>query len=291
MSGVNKKANPNKELNTVSKSENIWTKSENVRQQYSDDKNLSIRLRLHAKHSVNKQGFIPWLFEQYRFTGNDSVLELGCGSGGQWEGRFEQLPCGCSLVLSDFSEGMVDVVKGKFSSHQSKHQSKIPIEFQKIDIQDIPFEDESFNIVIANYMLYHVPDLDKALSEVWRVLKPGGYFYSSTSGNGGMQLYLHDVMKKFDPETEAFMQELSFNLQNGGELLRQYFSSVERFDYKDSLAITETQDLIDWIKSTTYISNCSEENINELYEYFEALRIKDGTINIPKEAGLFISVK
>jgi len=62
------------------------------------------------------------------FAKNFSILELGCGNGGQWEGRIESLPIGCSLILSDFSDGMVSTAKNKYSSFQN-------VSFQKIDIQ------------------------------------------------------------------------------------------------------------------------------------------------------------
>jgi len=262
----------------------IMDQTENVKKQYSDDKNLSVRIKLHAKHSTNKQGFFAWVFEKYRFSENSSILELGCGNGKQWDGRIGKLPYGCKLTLSDFSDGMLTVVKEKFSLFDN-------IDFQKIDIQNIPFTDDSFDVVIANHMLYHIPDLNKALSEVRRVLKSGGRFYSATNGNGGIRPFLHNAMKKFNPETKAFTQEWTFSLQNGGEILRRYFSSVERLDYEDSFAITETQDLMDWIKSCISIGNYSGSDLNKLYEYFEAIRIRDGAINIPKESGLFVSVK
>ena len=56
--------------------------TEKVRQQYSDDKNLAIRINLHTKYSTNKQGFVPWLFEKYQFPNNSYILELGCSNGG-----------------------------------------------------------------------------------------------------------------------------------------------------------------------------------------------------------------
>jgi hypothetical protein len=106
-----------------------------------------------------------------------------------------------------------------------------------------------------------------------------------------MQPFLHDALKRFDPNTKAFTQEWSFSLQNGTEILNKYFSAVKRYDYEDSLSITYTQDLIDWIKSTISITPFSEKNLDDLYDYFEKILIKNGAINIPKEAGLFISVK
>lgn len=259
-------------------------KIENVKEQYKDDKNLSKRSNLHAKHSTNKQGLFPWLFEKYKFSKGCRILELGCGNGLQWENRIEQLPDDCILVLSDFSDGMVKVVWDKYSNHKN-------FLAQKIDIQSIPFPDNCLDVIIANHMLYHIPDLSRALSEVKRVLRSGGIFYSATNGNGGMRTYLHDAFKQVNPKISAFTQSFSFNLQNGKEILSEYFTDVQRVDYEDSLSVTNTQDLIDWIKSTITISSYSENDLNGFYEYFENIRQTEGAINIPKEAGLFISTK
>ena len=50
-----------------------------------------------------------------------------------------------------------------------------PIADVKLDIQNIPFDDDSFDTVFANHVLEHIPDENKALTEVYRVLKPGGW--------------------------------------------------------------------------------------------------------------------
>ena len=65
---------------------------------------------------------------------------------------------------------MLNLVKERYSRFEN-------VSFEKIDIQSIPFEDNSFDMIIANHMLFHVPDLNKALLEVKRVLKERGYFY------------------------------------------------------------------------------------------------------------------
>lgn len=87
------------------------------------------------------------------------------------------------------------------------------------------------------------------------------------------------------------MLGFSFSLQNGIELLSKYFGDVKSYNYEDSLHITKTQDLIDWMKSTVAISNYSESDFVKLYDYFENIRIKQGAIDIPKELGLFVSTK
>lgn len=262
----------------------VMNQSESVKTQYLDDKNLSIRINLHAKYSTNPKGFVPWLFEQYAFSENLCILELGCGNGNQWEGRIDTLPKGCKLILSDFSSGMVETVK-------EKHAGYAHVCFEQIDIQNIDYPKETFDIVIANHMLYHVPDLSKALCEVDRVLKHGGIFYSTTNGNGGMHLFLRNAFKQIDPNTKAFSQEWTFNLQNAEEILSPYFTDVKRHDYIDSLSITQTQDLIAWMKSTLSIESGCKDQLDSLYHYFEDIQLRDGAIHIPKESGLFISRK
>ena len=252
-----------------------------LNQQYSDDKNLSARMNLHAKYSTNKQGFHAWLWEHYNFFDGCRILELGCGNGAQWEDKSTLIPNKYEFVLSDYSQGMIDIVREKFAGNSG-------FSFQQIDIMDIPFAENSFDIVIANHMLYHVPDIPKALSEVTRVLKPNGKFYSSTIGSGGMMPYLHNAIKRYDADTTAFSQQFSFTLQNGSEILSEYFSDVCKFEYEDSLSITDTQDLIDWIKSTQTANNI-EHLLDDLFVHFEEIRLIEGAINIPKEVGLFVS--
>lgn len=140
-------------------------------------------------------------------------------------------------------------------------------------------------------MLYHVPDLQKAISEVRRVLKNSGVFYASTNGNGGMRSYLNRAFKQVDPGLAVFSEDLSFSLQNGAEILHLYFSEVRRADYEDSLSVTDTRDLMEWIRSTITMENIGTEYLQGLSDLLERIRKKEGTILIPKETGLFISRK
>ena len=97
-------------------------------------------------------GFGNWIISNYRIGKGMKVLELGCGTGDMWKNR-ESLIGDCSkLILSDFSEGMVAVAKENVGNYDN-------IEYMVLDIQEIPYEDETFDIVIANMMLYHVPDI------------------------------------------------------------------------------------------------------------------------------------
>ena len=258
-------------------SENRMKDAKAVKEQYSNSTNLNTRMSIHEKYSVNQLGFGNWLYQQYEFTDNMRILELGCGTGDLWANRMEQLNPGTSLILSDFSEGMVEIVRNKFSCH-------FGVSFEQINIEEIPFEAETFDMVIANMMLYHVPDLQKGLSEVNRVLKTGGTFCCATFGENGIQGYLTKTLGGYGIKIDI---NGSFTLQNGAYILKNYFTEVNRRDYVDALEVTETEDLLDYLYSMASIGNLGNVTREELHRCFEASKDEKGIIHIPKEYGMF----
>lgn len=254
-----------------------------VAEQYRNDERLSSRIKLHAKHSTAPVPFMQWCFSQYDFRNQDRILELGCGNAAQWDGHADALPDGAVLVLSDLSPGMVDTVWQKMRRFPR-------VLAQTADIQALPFPAASFDRVIANHMLYHVPNLPAALGEVSRVLQPDGVFYCTTMGEHGLTNYLHRELRHVLPELNAFGETYSFTLQNGAAQLQPFFQSVRLALFEDSLHITDTQDLVDWIVSAPSLTlqNIRPDDIAKIYDYFEGIRLRDGAIRIPKEAGMFL---
>ena len=251
--------------------------AEAVKKQYASSGNLGKRISIHAKYSTNPQGFGNWIAEHYRFPADAAVLELGCGTGDSWRGRVGLIRSCSRLVLSDFSEGMLRTAEETLRDYPG-------IEFRVIDIQEIPFEDHSFDAVIANMMLYHVPDLRRGLAEVRRVLKPGGIFCCATYGENGIMEYLCSLFGREDLIAQA---NHSFTLQNGGERLRDFFRDVTRYDYPDSLAVTDVRDLADYVRSLTGMADFRNIPEEEMLAVFTA-NMKDGVLSVPKEYGMFV---
>lgn len=167
-----------------------------VKEQYANAGNLNTRISIHQKYSTNKMGFGNWIFSNYKISQGMKVLELGCGTGDMWKGHEDLIKTCDRLVLSDFSEGMLENAKANLGDCAG-------LEYRVIDIQSIPFEDESFDVVIANMMLYHVPDMNRGLAEVRRVLKKGGVFYCATFGEHGIMEFLCKALNAYGVEDNA----------------------------------------------------------------------------------------
>lgn len=255
----------------------------NIIEQYKNAKNLNDRISLHEKYSTNKQGWFNWLFEKIDFSKVNRLLELGCGNGKLWQENKIDLR-NREIFLSDISEGMVEEVRNKLGS-----------DFNCIvaDAEKIPFKDAYFDSVIANHVLFYLNDLNQGLKEISRVLKSNGVLYCSTYGSRHMK-EITDIVQNFDSRINLSNHSLYdvFGLENGECILKQYFTSVQRMDYQDSLEITESKPLIDYIMSCHGNQNeILGPRLSEFKEYIEELLQKDGKIVVTKQAGLFVCVK
>ncbi len=252
--------------------------TDTVKKQYASSANLNTRISIHDKYSTNKMGFSNWIFSNYRIENGMRVLELGCGTGTMWRGKKTEVENCSQLVLSDFSEGMIETARNNLKDYEK-------IEYKVIDIQNIPFEDGSFDVIIANMMLYHVPDIQKGLSEVKRVLKNNGTFYCATYGEHGIIEYLSGILQDFGITDTT---NKNFTLQNGESILKQKFSSVERFDYKDSLAVTNLDDIIDYIFSLSGMTLLNQLPRDEIKKVLQK-HVVDDVLTVPKEYGMFVA--
>src|SRR5438093_832055 len=89
---------------------------------------------------------------------------------------------------------------------------------QVADIQELPFAEGEFDVVVANWVLYHVEDLDRGLAELARVLGPGGALVAGTQGRD-------HLLNVWELLGDPWQQELSFDDVNGVEALERHFAS------------------------------------------------------------------
>src|ERR1051325_7418990 len=147
-----------------------------LQSQYQDASNLNARIALHAQFSLNSYGWHRWVMDQFDLPPESRLLELGCGPGTLWLKNRDRIPAEWEIMLSDFSAGMIAEARRNLA------EVKPATHFHVFDAQFIPLPDASLDAVIANHMLYHVPDRRKAFAEIPRALKPEGRLYAATSG-------------------------------------------------------------------------------------------------------------
>ena len=249
-----------------------------LQEQYRNASNLNARIQLHQQFSINKYGWFRWLFDRIQLPSESQILELGCGPGDLWKENRDRIPDGWEITLSDLSPGMVQ------RAQQHLTEGARRFEFKVIDAQNIPFEDGRFDAVIANHVLYHVPDRTKALSEIRRVLGPSGRFFTSTIGQAHMR-ELHDLVCRFVPTVEPPPQ--SFLLENGLDQLAPWFSKVALHRYEDGLVITSAEPLVAYVLSTRAKSALMGDILTGFVSFVERELETHGVIHITKDSGLF----
>lgn len=256
-----------------------------LKTQYQNAGNISARISLHKDYSVNKQGWFPWLYEQCQVEEGMKLLEIGCGNGALWTENVNRLPMGISVILSDISEGMIrDARRGLIND-------KGIFSFECFDCHELPYKDESFDLVIANHLLFYCEDIDKVCGEAKRVLKKGGSFVCSTYGSNHMK-EITELVQSFDSRIVLAARNLydEFGLENGEEILRHTFKEVECRRFDDAIIINKPEPLIDYILSCHGNQN---QILLDRYKDFKAFvekKMRYG-FRITKDAGVFISKK
>lgn len=254
--------------------------------QYKTEANLNARLALHQRYSTNPYPFHRWLYDQVTLAPDARILEVGCGSVAFWQANRDRIPAGWDITLTDFSPGMLAAAR------EALRADNHAFHFAEADAQDLPFADATFDAVIANHMLYHVPDRPRALREMARVLTPEGRLYAAT--NGPKHLVEIEEALRESGNDESWWRELSdmpFSLDNGAEQLEAVFAHVEMRRYDDGLDITEVEPLVAYVQSTSSRPRLEGDAAERFVAVVQREIDAHGRFHVSKDTGLFIASK
>ena len=251
--------------------------------QYRTAENLNARIQIHKRFTTSSQTWEDFIFAHLPDLSGKRLLALGCGNATQWRANRQRFAPDATIILTDLSEGMLAEARPDLAEDRR-------FALLCMDASRLEYEDESFDFVTANHMLYHVPDISQTLSEVARVLKPEGAMMAATNGENYM-LDLDMLLTEFWPAYGGLhTMSLMFNLENGAEQLSQWFGMVENKLYPGDLWVTDAQPLVDYVYSTPRVQQMIPLDQRELMrEYFQARINESGGILIRKETGLFLA--
>jgi len=257
--------------------------------QYRDATNLNARIAIHQRFSTNPTGWTRWQFDRIVAAAGPVVLEMGCGPATLWRENLARVPRDWQITLTDFSPGMAAAAGHSLDAASDRFHLAVA------DAQEIPCADGSVHTVIANHMLYHVPDLARAFSEIRRVLRPGGRLFCSTIGRGHLR-ELSDLCRAFGlatfGESNALMAE-RFGLETGAALLAPWFSTITRHCYSDGLVVTDADALTAYVRSALPAGDAAAQAdaLAAFARYVTDRCAANGAIRITKASGMFEAVR
>jgi len=202
-----------------------------VRRQYANEDGLAVRRDFQLRFREGPDAF-DVAFDAVVDAEPRRVLEVGCGMGNFAERVARETSI--DVVATDLSPRMVELARER------------GLDARVADVQALPFADGEFDCAIANAMLYHVEDPDRALAELARVLEPGGRLVAATIGAEHMAEVWRLV---------GYVQpERPFSRENGAEQIARHFGSVERRDVDAALLFPDGEAVHRYVDSTIFSS-------------------------------------
>jgi SAM-dependent methyltransferase len=209
------------------------------------------------------------VFERIAPPADSRILEVGCGPAAMWRANLERVDPTWRVTLTDLSPGMIDAARSVLGDGA---------EYAVANVEELPFGDAAFDVVIANHMLYHVEDRPRALAELARVLVPGGLVHAATNGEGHLRELgeLAGTGWRFAEHIEAF------GLESGRAQLEAVFDDVSCELYEDALAVDEAEPLVAYVESSSAFSG----DLEALRRCVESRLERAGTLHIGKSSGV-----
>lgn len=260
-----------------------WTSAGYLKaDQYRDSSKLAARANL---HSYGRGDWFEWVARQVPWPAGGRVLELGCGAGWLWEKGAADIPRDLDLTLSDLSPGMVEEALARTRGlGRSAHG-------EAADAAALPFADESFDLVLAMHMLYHLSDPAAGVREIVRVLKPGGMAVIATNGRETMAELFALKAAVFGGAARDELID-GFNLERGRPMLEAVFDAVELRAYDDELAITDPEAVFAYHSSSPPGDTASPAQQQALHAAIAArFEAGGGVFRVRKSVGLFVCRK
>ncbi len=215
-----------------------------VGRMYTTDEALRIRQETHELYSQPKLDFTEWAIGSVKWQGDEVVLDVGSGPGRYYDALHARYP--------DIEYYACDLYAGMVQTHPAKNTLALA------DAQRLPYPDSTFDVVMANHMLFHVYDVERALRELRRVVKPGGFIMATTNSIHTMpefQALMRRAITLLSPPGTANVRVPGqhtdpFTLESGTRLFCRHFFAVVRYDLPRSLVFPSAEPALAYLNST-----------------------------------------
>ncbi len=161
-----------------------------------------------------------------------------------------EIGCGWGELAERIAATGVDVIAIDRSFRMAQLALELGVRTSVADAQALPFDAERFDLVMANAVMYHIPDLDRALSEAGRVLSPRGVFVATTFDSGRFS-ELWDLVGRTPPT-------LLFNAETAASDLRRHFRDVDTEHGQQTLVFPSADEVRSYFEATITMQHISD---------------------------------
>jgi SAM-dependent methyltransferase len=255
---------------------------------YPDASTLDYRVRLHKECSTNRYGWQRWVMDHVGPYLRGRVLEVGTGPAYLWGENANRIPGDIQLVLCDRSPGMLTDARARLQ------EVDISAEWVECDVVNLPLQQSQFDMVLANHLLFLVDSPELGVSELARVLQPGGVLCATTNHRDHLQ-ELSNLFLELAPDHYGHLgqgdirqRRERFNFVSGAEHLIHHFDDVKLVTYEDGLEIDQVEILKPWVDYWAKPALDFDRRKRLLRDISERIA-QAGVLRIRKNSGMFIA--
>ena len=253
-----------------------------VAEQYRDSARFDARVRIYELYDTSSEPWLRWLFDRLALIPGERLLEIGCGTGNLWRENAARVPERVALVLSDLSPGMLREARTRLAG------LPLRVELLEADAQGLPFPEASFDVVVANHMLYHVPDRARALAEVRRVLRRGGRLVAGTN-HWAHLIELRELLTRFGVAGSLLPPRRDsdgFDLETAAEEISSVLDVLRVERRQSALEIRAVEPLIAYVRSMADDARAESPALDALRAHVERQIALAGSFHVGISAGV-----
>jgi len=270
-------------------------KTQLVNESYANDEPLSVRIETHRRYSVPPADLPTWALDRHPWRGDETVLDIGTGTGQYLAPLRERVPHG-HIIAGDLSWGMLRDLRVKGVPGGAW--------LLNADAEVLPLADESCDAILASYVMFFVPDIPGAVTEMHRILRPGGVLLAVTLAHVYMdelRAVINRVLAQLGApigcETRYGDISLRFSLESGLPYLAPHFRMTVH-QIESAFVFPEVEPVLAYVASSHDVIRHDLPTGRTWDEFIAALRdviqtelTMHGEFRVSKNAGVLIAVK